>query len=1342
VIRKSWSSKSCLKERTECEIIIPCDLIGPLIFFTLRFRWVFCQLEVLRHCLPGSIRQTLEQLPESLDDTYLRVLRQIPQANQAQAHCMLQCLVVAVRPLSVAELAELLAFDFDAAQGGIPKYRPTLRMDDQTQAVLSTCSSLVTIIDERRSGHQVVQFSHFSVKEFLVSIRLSSSLGDISRYHIRLGSAHTILTQACLGLLLYSDDDITKVEHFPLAGYAAEHWVQHAQFEDVASRVKDGMEILFKSDKPHFKAWVRIYDIDPWEDYSFAWEEDEYASPLYYSVLCGFYDLVDHLASEHSGYVNKFGGEYRFPLLAALGQGHIGVAELLLKHGADVNVSLLEVLEGVAYRYDLWDNLLEIVKFLLKHGADVNARDDTFTSPLHWAAANLNKKEAMILLNHKADVNSQNKDGKTPMHMLLENDIYDDIYDDDHDHDYVRLLLEHGAKVNIRDTDNRTPFLLALDANRFSAALIFLEHGAHFNAQELNRRDKHNYTLLHWAILVRNFKLPRILLENGADANAKNDHGQTPLHVMSESDIKDGGNILNLVLLLLKHDAAANSRDMNNETPLHLAIERNRFKLAEILLEHGADVDAENIDGQTPLHTLSESDSIKDGDDILSLVLLLLKHGAAVNNADANSETPLHLAIERNRFKLAEILLEHGADANVENINGHTPLHTLSKIDSIKDEADILNLVLLLLKYGAAANNQNVNNETPLHLAVEQKWLKLTEILLEHGADADAKNINGQTPLHTLSESDGIEDGGDVLNLALVLLEHSAAANSQDMNDETPLHLAIEQNRFKLAEILLEHGADADAENINGQTPLHTLSESDSIKDGSDILSLVLLLLEHGAAVNNPDANNETPLHLAIERNRFKLAEILLEHGADADAENIDGEAPFHRLSESNIDDRGDILNLVLLLLKHGAAANSRDEYNNTPLHLAIRRNRFKLAEILLETGADADAENINGQTPSHRLSESDIMNEGDILNLVLPLLRHGAGANSRDKDNNTPLHLAIRRNRFKLAEILLEHGADAKAENREIQTPLHILSESDIKDEGEVLNLALLLLKHGAEVTKRDKDNETPLHLAIRWDWVKLAGILLEHGADSIAENNKGQTPFHILSEGHINDGGDILNLVLLLLKHGAAVNSRTKNRHTPLHLAIRWNRLKLAQILLEHGADAYAQNKNGKTPLRMLSDRWTRSHDDGDFVNHVQSFLAHAVGVNRQDGNKTSLRVGIGEEKYKFTDVFTDLSAGAIAVRQTSRSSPSSQGRERGHALALESGAALNAPNDNQMTSTYLQSNPGPFQIAVLLLYYGKNDNIENNEGRSPIYQEIKGEYYIQGGVRCTAINEILTY
>ena len=118
---------------------------------------MFCQLEALRHCLPFSVRSILEELPDSLDETYERILREIRKPNQGHAHRLLQCLVAAARPLRVEELAEVLAFDFDVE--GIPKLNPGWRWEDQEEAVLSACSSLVIIVKDGDS--RIVQFSHF-----------------------------------------------------------------------------------------------------------------------------------------------------------------------------------------------------------------------------------------------------------------------------------------------------------------------------------------------------------------------------------------------------------------------------------------------------------------------------------------------------------------------------------------------------------------------------------------------------------------------------------------------------------------------------------------------------------------------------------------------------------------------------------------------------------------------------------------------------------------------------------------------------------------------------------------------------------------------------------------------------------------------------------------------------------------------------------------------------------------------------------------------------------------------------------------------------------------------------
>ena len=122
-----------------------------------RFRWVVCQLDMLRSCFPPSLRDTLRKLPETLDETYERILLGINKQRREYAIRLLQCLSVAIRPLRVQELAGVLAMRFDS--GKLPEYNVDWRQEDSREAVLSACSSLVVVVDV--DGSSIVQFSHF-----------------------------------------------------------------------------------------------------------------------------------------------------------------------------------------------------------------------------------------------------------------------------------------------------------------------------------------------------------------------------------------------------------------------------------------------------------------------------------------------------------------------------------------------------------------------------------------------------------------------------------------------------------------------------------------------------------------------------------------------------------------------------------------------------------------------------------------------------------------------------------------------------------------------------------------------------------------------------------------------------------------------------------------------------------------------------------------------------------------------------------------------------------------------------------------------------------------------------
>ena len=164
---------------------------------------MFCQLDRLRRCLSPRIRRALEELPETLDETYERTLLDIDDENWAYAHRLFQCIVFAPRSLSVEELAEFLAFKSEA--GGSITFEGTWRPENPKDTVLSTCSSLVTVVNVE--GSAVIQFSHFLVKEYLTS---SIAEGHVSRYYISLEPAHIFVARACLSILFKLDKHVTK----------------------------------------------------------------------------------------------------------------------------------------------------------------------------------------------------------------------------------------------------------------------------------------------------------------------------------------------------------------------------------------------------------------------------------------------------------------------------------------------------------------------------------------------------------------------------------------------------------------------------------------------------------------------------------------------------------------------------------------------------------------------------------------------------------------------------------------------------------------------------------------------------------------------------------------------------------------------------------------------------------------------------------------------------------------------------------------------------------------------------------------------------------------------------
>jgi ankyrin repeat protein len=456
-----------------CKTEIP-YVITSLTLTSGRFRWAYCQLEYLGKCLPGRIRHALDELPETLDATYERTLQEIDGTNWEFARRLLLCVAVVSRPLRVEELAECLAFDFNT--GPIPKYRGDWRLEDPVEAVLSTCSTLLALVNV--DGSQLIQFSHFSVKEFLTSSRFAERGDTISRhYHISMTPAHTLVAQICLGILLSLDGNITRdsLDRFPLAQYAAEHWFEHARFQDVSQNTVEAMKELFDESKPHLMVWLWIYDPT-----AYPWKRDKLAkvrspvaphgTPIHYAAFCGLRNIVEVLVTEQLQDINswRFNGGL-IPLHLVSRQGHV-----------------------------------EVARFLVEHGGDLTARNDRAQTPLHEASSGGHIKLAQLLVQHGADPTAQDEGGWTPLHEASSEGHIE----------LAQFLVQHGADPTDQDEYGSIPLHRASSGGHIKLAQFLIQHGADPTAQ-----NKYRWTPLHGASKGGHIELAQFLVLHGADSS-------------------------------------------------------------------------------------------------------------------------------------------------------------------------------------------------------------------------------------------------------------------------------------------------------------------------------------------------------------------------------------------------------------------------------------------------------------------------------------------------------------------------------------------------------------------------------------------------------------------------------------------------------------------------------------------------------------------------------------------------------------------------------------------------------------------------------------------------------
>jgi uncharacterized protein len=412
------------------------------------------------------------------------------------------------------------------------------------------------------------------------------------------------------------------------------------------------------------------------------------------------------------------------------------------------------------------------------------------------------------------------------------------------------------------------------------------------------------------------------------------------------------------------------------------------------------DVNRRNADGSTPLQW-----AVYNGD--VAEVRRLLKAGADVSVANNYGVTPMTLAAEVANTDMLKLLLEVGANADSPNPEGQTALMAVARTGNVA-------AAQLLLDHGATVDaKEKWGGQTALMWASARRHPEMMQLLISKGADVNACSIDRDYQRHVTAEGrpKSLDSGGltpllyaareNCIACVDVLLKNRADLDLADPDGVSPLLLAIMNANWDLAKQLIVAGADVNQWDIFGETPLLTAVDQRSRIDGGRAsidapnkisgLAIVNLLLERGAEPNmqlffKPAhvrggapgdvrsggatfTRGATALIRAATNADLEMVKLLLEHGADATLYMADRQTPIHAAIAGRASEP-QALELIRVLQKAGtdvnvvALINHEEEVRGgSALHYAVRKRYKDLMKLLASMGIDMNAVDQDGLT-------------------------------------------------------------------------------------------------------------------------------------------------------------------------------------------------------------------------------------------------------------------------------------------------------------------------------------------------------------------------------------------
>ena len=393
-------------------------------------------------------------------------------------------------------------------------------------------------------------------------------------------------------------------------------------------------------------------------------------TPLCYAVKNNYHDIITYLLDNKANTEFHYNGET--VLCYATRTKNWDLVTLLVNHETSpTNVNTIDQNEYMPLHYAILDENYEIIEFLLKNGADTEtlfnlSDDETYKkTPLNYAARKNNLQLLNLLIKHGADLYSQNTYELTSLELATLNGHIE----------IAKALLENEydiSHLNNQDNNQGTPLWDAITSSHYKNNIDRLEMIKLLLDNGANIETRYNgETPLCYATRTNMFDLVKELIERKADIEAKDNLGNTPLHLA----VVNGHTVI--VKYLLNHkdkDAPIEPIDNNSNAPLPL-------------------INSVNNTDNIPLPIVEPVDKIDNTDDISR------RQVASLEATDNNGHTPLHKVVLQGDVPMIKFLLKKQAQLEEKEAkrilisaitSTHPQMHIQKKIEIIK----------LLLKYG------------------------------------------------------------------------------------------------------------------------------------------------------------------------------------------------------------------------------------------------------------------------------------------------------------------------------------------------------------------------------------------------------------------------------------------------------------------------------------------------------------------------------------------------------------------------------------------------------------------------------------------------------------------